>query len=159
MYFFKLATTFVRDRWNWIWIFNCYYLTIYTVFSQHSSSGVSSGSSDTASNEDKNGGPHSPTPSSSSSQGTVKRSPNSGANSVVSSGTKVSSVSVVQTRPPRHLKQRKEVFKPGTPSSINGKTRNFLLYFDPLCTVDTFSIENKCILRILDQKHFFPKKE
>merc|ERR1719414_545202 len=34
----------------------------------HSSSGVSSGSSDTASNEDKNGGPHSPTPSSSSSQ-------------------------------------------------------------------------------------------
>merc|ERR1719400_3002722 len=88
----------------------------------HSSSGVSSGSSDTASNEDKNGGPHSPTPSSSSSQGTVKRSPNSGANSVVSSGTKVSSVSVVQTRPPRHLKQRKEVFKPGTPSSINGST-------------------------------------
>ena len=84
-----------------------------------SSSGVSSGSSDTASNEDKNGGPHSPTPSSSSSQGTVKRSPNSGANSVVSSGTKVSSV--VQARP-RHLKQRKEVFKTGggTPS-INGK--------------------------------------
>ena len=131
---------------------------MYFFFKTNSSSGVSSGSSDTASNEDKNGGPHSPTPSSSSSQGTVKRSPNSGANSVVSSGTKVSSVSVVQTRPPRHLKQRKEVFKPGTPSSINGKTRNFLLYFDPLCTVDTFSIENKCILRILDQKHFFPTK-
>ena len=89
------------------------------LFFNCSSSGVSSGSSDTASNEDKNGGPHSPTPSSSSSQGTVKRSPNSGANSVVSSGTKVSSV--VQARP-RHLKQRKEVFKTGggTPS-INGK--------------------------------------
>ena len=44
----------------------------------HSSSGVSSGStsSDTGSNEDKNGAPHSPTPSSSSSQGTVKRNPN-----------------------------------------------------------------------------------
>ena len=44
----------------------------------HSSSGVSSGStsSDTGSNEDKNAAPHSPTPSSSSSQGTVKRNPN-----------------------------------------------------------------------------------
>ena len=43
----------------------------------HSSSGVSSGStsSDTGT-DDKNGGPHSPTPSSSSSQGTVKRNPN-----------------------------------------------------------------------------------
>merc|ERR1719400_2229071 len=59
----------------------------------HSSSGVSSGStsSDTASNEDKNAphGPHSPTPSSSSSQGTVKRAgPNSAANSVISNNVK-----------------------------------------------------------------------
>ena len=143
-FFFKLATTTtfvcvtVETKFEFLTVI-IIILYVPTIFSnKHSSSGVSSGSSDTASNEDKNGGPHSPTPSSSSSQGTVKRSPNSGANSVVSSGTKVSSVSVVQTRPPRHLKQRKEVFKPGTPSSINGKTRNFLLYFDPLCTVDTF---------------------
>ncbi len=70
-------------------------------------------SSDTASNEDTNkNGPHSPTPSSSSSQGTVKRSPNSN----------VSGSVVGKTTPnrPRHLKQRKEVFKGGS-ASINGK--------------------------------------
>ena len=79
----------------------------------HSSSGVSSGSTSSESNEDtKNTGPHSPTPSSSSSQGTVKRNPNSTSNSVISNGSKS------QVRP-RHLKQRKEVFK--TPN-INGET-------------------------------------
>ena len=75
-------------------------------------------SSDTASNEDKNGpgnGPHSPTPSSSSSQGTVKRSPNSATNSVISNNVKNNENSVKSTGNqlvrPRHLKQRKEVFK------------------------------------------------
>merc|ERR1712223_509635 len=97
--------------------------------------GVSSGStsSDTASNEDKNAGPHSPTPSSSSSQGTVKRSPNSNAsNSVIgnnvnnvnnnnkSSENSVKSSGGGQLVRPRHLKQRKEVFKGS--SSINGST-------------------------------------
>ena len=90
----------------------------------HSSSGVSSGStsSDTASNEDKNAphGPHSPTPSSSSSQGTVKRAgPNSAANSVISnnvnnnksSENNSAKSSGGQLVRPRHLKQRKEVFK------------------------------------------------
>ena len=89
----------------------------------HSSSGVSSGStsSDTASNEDKNAshGPHSPTPSSSSSQGTVKRAgPNSAANSVISNNVNNKSSennsvksSGGQLVRPRHLKQRKEVFK------------------------------------------------
>merc|ERR1712001_161966 len=86
------------------------------------------GSSDTASNEDKNAGPHSPTPSSSSSQGTVKRSPNSANNSVISnnnnnnkstenSGKSSGGGQLVR---PRHLKQRKEVFKGS--SSINGST-------------------------------------
>ena len=28
-FFFKLATTIVRDRWNWIWIFNCCYIILF----------------------------------------------------------------------------------------------------------------------------------
>ena len=31
-FFFKLATTIVRDRWNWIWIFNCCYIILFIPF-------------------------------------------------------------------------------------------------------------------------------
>ena len=70
-------------------------------FVLHSSSGVSSGSgsSDTASNEDKTEGRHSPSPSCGSSA-TVKRRQGDG---------RVSGSS----RPLRHLKPKKELFKEG----------------------------------------------
>ena len=128
----------------------------------HSSSGVSSGStsSDTASNEDKNAGPHgphSPTPSSSSSQGTVKRSPHSGANSVISSSAANSTVlgaapgstpaggngpngTKGQVRP-RHLKQRKEVFKGA--SSINGEFLFFVSRIIFVVVVDELSVTRR----------------